>query len=267
VAPYSPASHRLSSKLLTVFLELIVPVIAVVLWWVLSSGSHSVFFPPLSQMISSLRHTWLFAHWSSDAAPSLENLAVGFLLSCAAGIIVGTFLGLVPVVADAFAPVLEFLRALPGVALLPAAILVLGIGAETRISLIVFVTIWPILLNTIDGVRAVDPAVRDVTDSYQIRGPRRLRRVVLPAASPQILAGMRTALSIGITVMVFSELLGTTNGIGFQILRAQRSFAVSQMWAGMIFLGIIGYLLNLAFRGFEHVVLRWHRGMRQVAGS
>jgi sulfonate transport system permease protein len=254
-------------RIRTVVLELAVPVAAIGAWWALSAGSTSVYFPPLSQMIRALRETWLFGHWGSDAVPSLVNLAAGYLLSCAAGIVVGVFLGLAPVLADAVAPVLEFARAIPGVALLPAAILLLGIGAETRISLIVFGTIWPVLLNTIDGVRSIDPAVRDVARSYRITRGRWLLRIVLPAASPQIIAGMRTALSIGITVMVFSEMLGTTNGIGFQILSAQRSFAVSHMWAGMIFLGILGYLLNLGFRGFEWAVLRWHRGMRRTARS
>jgi ABC-type nitrate/sulfonate/bicarbonate transport system permease component len=244
-----------------------VPVVAVAAWWALSEGTSSIYFPPLSRMVSALHEVWLFSHWGSDALPSLENLAVGYLLACACGIVIGTVLGLTPVLAEAVTPVLEFARAIPGVALLPAAILLLGIGAETRISLIVFGTIWPVLLNTVDGVRAIDPAVRDVARSYRISPARRLLRIVLPAASPQIVAGMRTALSIGITVMVFSEMLGTTNGIGFQILSAQRSFAVPQMWAGMIFLGIIGYLLNLGFRGFEHAVLHWHRGMRQTARS
>jgi sulfonate transport system permease protein len=261
------AGFRVKARLLTVVLELALPVGAVAAWWFLSARSTSVFFPPLSEIATAFHQTWLFARWNTDAIPSLDNLALGFLISCFLGISLGVFLGLAPVVADAITPVLEFLRAVPGVALLPAAILLLGIGPQTRVGLIAFGAIWPILLNTIDGVRAIDPMIRDVTKSYQIRGPGWLWRIVLPAASPQIVAGMRTALSIGITVMVFSEFTGTTNGIGFQILTAERNFTVPQMWAGMILLGIIGYLLNVAFRGFEHIVLRWHRGMRQLARS
>jgi ABC-type nitrate/sulfonate/bicarbonate transport system permease component len=89
--------------------------------------------------------------------------------------------------------------------------------------------------------------------------------VILPAASPQIIAGIRTSLSIGISVIVFSELIGSTNGIGYSILQNQRQFALPEMWAGMILLGLLGYAINIAFRGFEHVVLSWHRGMRAVA--
>jgi ABC-type nitrate/sulfonate/bicarbonate transport system permease component len=151
------------------------------------------------------------------------------------------------------------------VALLPAALLLLGIGPQTRISLIAYGTVWPILLNTIDGVRGIDSVVVEVTSSFRVRRLDRLLRVILPAASPQIVAGMRSALSIGITVIIFSEMIGSTDGIGFQILSAERSFAAPDMWAGIVLLGILGFLLNLAFRGFESYSLRWHRGMRQVA--
>jgi ABC-type nitrate/sulfonate/bicarbonate transport system permease component len=146
-------------------------------------------------------------------------------------------------------------------------LLLLGIGPEMKITLIAYGTVWPILLNTADGVRAVDPVIIDVASSYRVRRRDRLMYIVLPAASPQIVAGMRSALSIGITVIIFSEMVGSTNGIGFQILSAQRSFAVPDMWAGIVLLGILGYLLNLAFRGFELYLLRWHRGMRQLARS
>jgi ABC-type nitrate/sulfonate/bicarbonate transport system permease component len=170
-----------------------------------------------------------------------------------------------PIIADAVAPILEFLRAIPGVALLPAALLIFGIGSTMQIAVIVYGTIWPILLNTALGVRSVDPLVADVARSYRISRLTRLFRIIVPAASPQIVAGMRTALSIGITVIVFSEMVGSTNGIGYQILASQRSFAIPDVWAGMILLGILGYLLNVAFRAFEHLVLRWHRGLRQTS--
>jgi sulfonate transport system permease protein len=259
--------RRLRHRVLMLVAEVAVPVIAIVSWWVLSANSTSLYFPPLSKIMTSFKNIWLFSHIGSDAVPSLENLGAGLAIATIAGVGLGLALGLLPVLADAVAPTVEFLRAVPGVALLPAALLLLGIGPEMKISLIAYGTIWPILLNTIDGVRGVDPVVVEVASSYRMRRRDRVLRIVLPAASPQIVAGMRTALSIGITVIIFSEMLGSTNGIGFQILAAQRSFAVSDMWAGIILLGILGYLLNLAFRGFENYLLRWHRGMRQLARS
>jgi ABC-type nitrate/sulfonate/bicarbonate transport system permease component len=249
-----------------VLLELVVPALIIGAWWGISAGSRSLFFPPLSTIVSSLRHVWLFSHFATDVLPSLEHLAAGFGVATAVGVAGGVVLGLTPIVADAVAPILEFLRAIPGVALLPAALLLFGIGSTMQIAVIVYGTVWPILLNSALGVRSVDPLVADVARSYRIGRLNRLFRIILPAASPQIVAGMRTALSIGITVIVFSEMVGSTNGIGYQILASQRSFAVPDMWAGMILLGILGYLLNVGFRAFEHVVLRWHRGLRQTTG-
>jgi len=260
----SPRKVRPLRPVLNAGLELVLPVTAVAAWWIFSSGSTSAYFPPLSDSVSALQRVWLFSHFMSDAVPSLLHLAAGLSIALVMGVTAGLLLGLVPFLADAWAPVLEFARATPGVALVPAALLLFGIGTEMQISLIAYGTVWPILLNTVDGVRSVDTVVRDVVTSYRLRRRDRVLRVVLPAASPQIVAGVRTALSIGITVIVFSEMAGSTNGIGFRILQAQRQFAIADMWAGMLFLGIVGYLVNIAFRGMESYLLRWHRGMQRM---
>jgi ABC-type nitrate/sulfonate/bicarbonate transport system permease component len=91
-----------------------------------------------------------------------------------------------------------------------------------------------------------------------------LTRVVLPAASPQIVAGMRTSLALGVSLIAFAEMVASTDGIGYFTLQAQRTFAVADMWSGMLFLGLAGYVLNVAFRGFERRVLSWHRGMGEA---
>jgi len=263
----SRSRHRLSrfgvgGRLGRLGIEFAVPVVLIATWWIASSGSTSLYFPSLSAILSSFRDVWLFSHFTSDAVPSLLHLAAGFFLATVLGVLLGLLLGLTPMIADALAPILEFLRALPAVALVPAALVLLGIGPTLQVVVIVSATVWPILLNTIDGVRSIDPVVNDVARSYRIRWSDRLFRMVIRSASPQIVAGMRTALSIGIIMIVFSELVGSTNGIGYQLLQAQRGFAISEMWASMIFLGLLGYLLNIAFRGFERLVLGWHRGMR-----
>lgn len=264
MALVAPArTHRLSRGLGTLGLELLVPTAIIAAWWAASAGSTSVFFPPLSAIITSFRQVWLTQRLRVDAGASLGHLALGLIVATVIGVSAGLILGLAPVLSDAVAAILEFLRAIPGVALLPAAVLLLGIGTTMQVSLIAYGTVWPILLNTVDGVRGLDPVVRDMARSYRIGRRERLLRITLPAAGPQIVVGLRTALSIGITVIIFSEMVGSTSGIGYQILSAQRSFAVPEMWAGMILLGVLGYLLNVAFRGFEYVVLAWHRGLRE----
>jgi sulfonate transport system permease protein len=260
-------THRSGTRLTgEVLLELAVPVVIVAVWWLLSQNSTSTYFPPLSSMVATLQRFWLFAHFGSDAVPSLLHLAAGYFIATVAGVGLGVVIGLAPPLYRAVTPLLEFLRAIPGVALLPAALLLLGFGATMGISVIAYGTIWPILLSSIDGVRSVDPVVADVTRSYRIGFPSRILRITLPSASPQIVAGMRTALSIGIALIVFSEMLGASHGIGYQLLSSETNFKISQTWAAMLLLGIIGYLLNLGFYGFEHVALRWHRDMRTGGG-
>ncbi|MFC5500889.1 ABC transporter permease [Lysinimonas soli] len=245
-------------------LEAIVPLVLIAAWWFTSAGSTALYFPALSRILDSFVQDWFSAAFVTDVLPTLGRLFIGLLISAVLGIGIGVVLGLLPVLSDIVAPVTEFFRAIPGVALLPAALLLFGIGPGMPIALIAYGTVWPILLNTIDGVRGIEPGVRDVAASYRIRFRERLFMIILPAASPQIMAGLRTALAIGVTVIVFAEMIGSTNGIGFQILQAQRSFAVPRMWAGIVFLGILGFVLNLLFWALESSVLRWHRNMRAV---
>jgi ABC-type nitrate/sulfonate/bicarbonate transport system permease component len=157
-------------------------------------------------------------------------------------------------------PIVEFLRAVPPPALLPFAILVMGVGNSMKIFIIAVVCVWPVLLNTIDGASGIDLTLEDTTRAYSIDRRDRLLRVVLPAAAPQIFAGIRLAVSLALILMVISEMVASTNGIGYFILQSQRTFAISEMWSGILLLGILGYLLNMAFVMIERRVLRWHRG-------
>ena len=136
---------------------------------------------------------------------------------------------------------MQFLRAIPAPALLPFAILVLGVGNSMKIFIIAFVCLWPVLLNTIDGVAGVDPTLRETARVYRIGARDRILRVMLPAAAPQIFAGMRTSLSLALILMVISEMVASTNGIGYFVLQSQRSFAIPEMWSGILLLGLLGY--------------------------
>jgi len=124
--------------------------------------------------------------------------------------------------------------------------------------------VWPILLNTVQGVRGVDEVLADTCRSYRIRGRRRLGHLVLRSASPHIVTGARQALSIGIILMVISEMVAASSGLGFTIVQFQRGFAIPEMWSGVLLLGLIGVLLSLAFRGVERWVLGWYHGVRAV---
>jgi ABC-type nitrate/sulfonate/bicarbonate transport system permease component len=118
------------------------------------------------------------------------------------------------------------------------------------------------LLNTIEGVRSIDPVLKDTCRVYRIHGLRRLFSLTLPAAAPQIVTGMRTGLSIAIILMVISEMFASRNGMGFMIIQFQRTFSIPEMWSGILLLGLIGVLLSLLMRVVELWVLGWYERSR-----
>jgi ABC-type nitrate/sulfonate/bicarbonate transport system permease component len=248
-------------------LEIAVPLLALALWALLSANSQTYYFPPLTDILESFADTWLFERVGSDVVPSLARMGAGFAIAVVVAIGAGLLLGMSRRARLAAAPIVEFLRAIPPPALLPFAILVMGIGSSMKVFIIAFVCLWPMLLNTIDGVRGVDPTLHDTTRVYGISGRDRVLHVMLPAASPQIFAGMRTSLSLALILMVISEMVASTNGIGYFVLQSQRTFAIPEMWSGILLLGILGYVLNGAFVLIERRVLRWHRGARASALS
>lgn len=243
-------------------LEIGVPLAAVALLARWSAGQDSYLYPPLSEVLATFGDEWVVERVGSDVVPSLARMAAGLTVALAGGVALGLALGRLPRVRRAVTPVIEFLRAIPPPALLGPAILVVGVSDSMKISIIALVCLWPILLNTIDGVAGLDPALADTARAYRIGRLDRAGRVVLPAALPQIFAGIRLALSLAVIMMVVSEMVASTNGIGFFVLQSQRTFAIAEMWSGILLLGILGYLLNGIAVLAERRVLRWHRGAR-----
>jgi ABC-type nitrate/sulfonate/bicarbonate transport system permease component len=255
----------MSRRALLVGIEVAVPLAVVAAIWVWTAGEPAYYFPPLTDVLETFSETWLFERVGSDVVPSMVRLSLGYAIAVVVGVGVGVALGLSPVLRRVAAPIVEFLRAIPAPALLPFALLVLGVGNSSKIFVIAFVCLWPILLNAIDGVSGVDPTLTDTGRVYRIPARDRLRHMVLPAAAPQIFAGMRTSLSLALILMVISEMVASSNGIGYFVLQSQRSFAIPEMWSGIILLGILGYLFNAVFLLVERRVLAWHRGARAGA--
>jgi ABC-type nitrate/sulfonate/bicarbonate transport system permease component len=231
-----------------------------------------VFFPPPSEILQRFYEKWLSgpagtlfltSEVAEDVIPSLGRMFGGWFVAAVVGVVVGVLVGTRQAVADYVEPVVQFLRSIPPPALIPIFFILLGAGAWMRVSLIAFGSVWPILMNTIDGVRSVDRIQIETARAFGVGPVRRLARVVLPAASPKIFAGLRVGLGFALILMVVSEIVASTNGIGFGIVRAQRSFAIADMWAGIVLLGVLGYLLNAAFLVVEGRALAWHRGARK----
>ncbi len=252
-----------SSEALKIAAEIAVPVAIVLVWEQWARSADSQFWPPPSTILSQFRDLWLFAQFRSDVVPSLMRILLGFAIGSAIGIALGIPLGL-SLWARKFAmPHVEYWRAMPPPALLPISVILLhSIGNLQKVSFIAFFCIFPVLLNTIDGVRGLDPTLVDTARAYGVPVQARIRRIVLPAAFPQISAGMRTSLSLAVIIMVVAEYFSSTSGVGYVLLISKNTFQLGPMWAAILLIGVIGYLLNLAYLLVERRLLAWHRGWR-----
>lgn len=247
------------------FLEALVPLALLAVYAIWSAAQGSFYFPPLSAIGERFWDLWVFDRVPDDVVPSMRRLLIGYSLSVLIGVGVGLLLGALRVLQTAVQPVAEFLRALPSVALIPFGILVFGIGDGMKILIIVLGSVWPILLNTIDGVRGVDREMLEMARAYSVPRRARMREIVFPATLPRIVAGMRTSMSIAIILMVVSEMVASRDGVGYFVLESQRRFAIADMWAGILLLGIIGYVSNFLFMRAERRLLRWHHSSKAVA--
>jgi ABC-type nitrate/sulfonate/bicarbonate transport system permease component len=198
-----------------------------------------------------------------EVAYSLWRMFVGYGIGVILGIVVGLLMGSFRLVHHLLEPITEILRPIPSPAYVPIAILFLGIDDEMKVFMIAFSAFFPVLLNTFSGVRSVDPVQLGTANTFGVRGAKLLWQIVLPSAAPYIFTGMRVSLAVALIVMVISEMVAASNGIGYFILAAQRGFKVREMFAGVVTLAVIGYSLNRIFLLIENRVLAWYHGSMQ----
>jgi ABC-type nitrate/sulfonate/bicarbonate transport system permease component len=252
-----------TSSALKLAAEIAVPVALLVGWQVWTVHAQSQYFPRLSTILVEFRDMWLFSQFGTHVVPSLERIVLGFGIAVVVGIALGIPLGLSRWGRLAAMPHIEFWRAIPPPALLPISVVLLhSIGNVQKVSFIAFFCVFPVLLNTIDGVRGIDPTLVDTARSYGIHGFARIRRIVLPAAMPQIAAGMRVSLALAVIIMVVAEYFSSTSGVGYVLLISKNTFQMGPMWAAIVLIGLLGYLLSLLFGLAERYFLAWHRGWR-----
>lgn len=247
--------------------QLWLPVVLTAIWWFLSAGSTSLYFPPLSRIWDALVTGFTSGTMLSDLLFSLTNIVAGLAIGTVVAIAVGLVVGQVEMARQVLDPLLQFARSVPQSALIPIVIGALGIGQAPKIYMIAFACSWPVLLNTIDGVRSISPEVWAMSRAYRIPPVLRLRKVVLPAALPQIVAGVRVSLAVGVVVMVVSEIFSSMEGLGHSIHLAGSVFDVPSAWAGTLLVGVLGYVLSMLFVLFERVLLRWYFESAALSGS
>lgn len=261
------ATRARNRRPLLLALEIGVPVGLLLAWWFGSANSTDPFFPPLQQIVAEFQRLWLFDKFLSDVVPSVGNFVVAYLIACLVGSGLGVLLGLVKPFFWLLDPIVQLVRSIPAVALLPIFVATMGFGNEVRIFAIALAALFPVLISTIDGVRSTEPLLLETARVFRLSRVEQLWRVYIPSASPQIFAGALVSLQVAFIVMITSEMLGAAKGIGALTLLAQKSFDVRGMWAGIILLGILGYLANLVFTQLRKRALAWYLGSQRAASA
>lgn len=194
---------------------------------------------------------------------TLALLALAYAAACAAAVAVGLLMGRFAWVHGLLEPLVEVLRPLPKPALLPPLILFLGIDTSMKLTIIGLGVFFPVLVNTVQGVRGTEPVLLDMARTFGHGRARTLLTVVLPAALPMVLAGMRVSLGLGLVLVVIAEMMAGTGGVGYLILDMQRSFRVPEMYAWTVILAVLGWALNALFVRLEGRVTHWSLATRE----
>lgn len=264
----STGSWRVRTRKLLTIASGMPTVVIVVLAWHWWASAHPTFFLPTPADIG----TALTVDWISEAPRSFfltsparqaigqtfSTALLGWGIATGVGTCVGAVLGTWRALASVSGPPLLILRSVPPVAVIPIAIVIFGLGTEMRVAVIVTGCIWPVLLNAVDAVASVDPTLRDVAALNRLNPLAKFWRVLIPAASPRLFAGLRVSLALAIVLSVGSEMFAGTGGLGGNLLASQSTFDVPALWATLAVLALFGALANGLLLVVERIALRWN---------
>lgn len=231
----------------------------VALWQLIANAKlvSPVFLPGPDRAWASLVRGFTDGDLLAKVAGTLQHMVIGWLVASLVGIALGALIGSSPRVRTYITPTLEFLRPLPVSAIIPVAIALFGLSQTMTLFVIAFGAVWPMLLSTVHGFAAVEPRLYEVARSLHLSRMAVIFKIGLPSASPDILAGMRISVTVALILSVVCEMLAGLDGLGHWILLSARAFRSADLFAGVILLGVIGYVTALAVAQVERELLVW----------
>jgi sulfonate transport system permease protein len=234
--------------------------VAMLVAWQVAANARLInplWFPGPDRAFAKLRQWAVTGTLWMPLGETVWRMFAGWLAACAVGISLGAAIASSSLARALFEPSAEFLRPLPASAVLPIAILVLGLSDAMIVFVVAFGSVWPVLLGAIHGFRSLDPRLAEVARTLRLTRWQRAIKFDFPGALPDIFAGMRVSISIALIVTVASEMLSSQPGIGYLMLVAARAFRSADIFAGIMVLGAVGYLTNTAVQRLEDHLLRW----------
>lgn len=213
--------------------------------------------PSVVTIVRAAGFAFIDGGFPESLADTLGSWSLGLALALLTGIVIGALLATMPLLERAIGPILEFLRPIPSVALIPIALLTLGIGLEMQLAMIAFASVWPIIFATKAGVESIDPRFRDTGRILGLGRFARFTRILVPAALPAIATGLRIASALALVLAITVEMLTGRPGIGSFLQNARLDGLVPEMWAAIFLTGALGFLINFVLLKIEAAVIPW----------
>ena len=231
------------------------------LWWLASHQQwvSKVFLPTPEATAGSLVQGLVSGELLDFTASTVIRMVLGWLLASLLGLGLGALIGSSATARAWIAPTFEFIRPLPASAIMPLAISIFGLSSSMVLFVVAFGAMWPVLLATVYGLASVHVRLREVSEALQLTRLAFVWKIGLPNAMPDILAGMRLALTVALIVTVVGEMIASQSGLGQAILLAARSFRASELFAGVVLLGLIGFASNSLLATLERRFLVWQK--------
>jgi sulfonate transport system permease protein len=254
-----PRRNEKVGQIIDYALFLVAPLFVIAVWQVLGDGGHlnlSILPTPqkiMETMVSYAKSGLLSEHFAS----SFSRVGAGFLLGGLTGLIFGTLLGLSPWFNRLSAVILGVLRPIPMVGLVPLFILWFGIGEKSKILVIAVGALWPVLLNTEQGIRSTDSKYLEVARLLKKDRFTILRRIIFPAAVPELVTGFRLGLSTAWRGVVAAEMIGATRGVGYIISYGREMSLPAAMFLGLLTIGVVGILIDILLARLQNKIIKW----------
>lgn len=214
-------------------------------------------FPALDKILAATWTGVVGGGLLDDIAISLQRSGLAFAAAAALGIPLGLFMGQIRAVEQALDPILQFFRQTSALALYPVFILLLGLGEASKVFVIFWATLFPILLATIGGVKEVDRKLVEMAATFGASRATVFARVILPASVPSIFVGLRLSATTALLLLIAAEMIGANKGLGFQVMNAQYNFQIPQMFAAILLLALLGLTANFVLVTLQRRLCRW----------
>jgi ABC-type nitrate/sulfonate/bicarbonate transport system permease component len=257
----SPRIRRFGGQVRSVLASLppargLLPLVLLLVLWQLLRGGPSPYFPGPAQWWKATAILFdrerLLAAFGATTWSFLKGLVLAIVIGTALGVLVG----ISRQIERALQPLLEFMRAIPPPVTVPVASLLIGYSESMKLTVVVLSGLWPILLNAASAVRRIDPLLLDVARSFRLTTWQRMNRIILPAIVPSLLLGIRIAIPLAIVVTLLVEMLTSLPGIGALMIRSQRNYQSSEVYALLVLVGLFGFVVNDLFVVIEGVIMR-----------